>query len=136
MLTSYQMSTLNEGRSKQIRKMSKKQRCALGLASESESNSESHSESSEDDSMEADKSEEDTPVTVHTPASTLPQSHTSVHAMGLTLPHSQSTTSVVSHVSAPICQVNDTEEKHAKFNERFKTATSTDKEVLCSLLSF
>ena len=127
------MSTADEGRPKRVRKMSKKQRRALGLPSESE---ESDSESSEDDSTEADNSEEDAPVTVHMPASTLPQSHTSVHTMGSTLPRSQSTTSVVSHVSAPVRQVDDTEEKRTKFNERFKTATSTDEEVLRSLLSF
>ena len=51
-----------EGQPKWVCKMSKKQRHALGLPSESE---ESDSESSEDDSTEADNSEEeDAPVTV------------------------------------------------------------------------
>ena len=89
----------------------------MGLPSDSESN---HSPNS--DSEESEEEEEGPPtantsqVSVPTPA----------------LHRTQSTTSVVSQLSAPesTAKADELEDKLSKFDERFKTATSTNEEVL------
>jgi len=110
------------GRSKRLRKMSKKQKRAMGLPSASESDSSSTSNNSEDD---------------HRPP-TGAASQSAGHTTVSTLQRSQSTASVISLASAPgnTPQVDDTEEKRTKFDERFRTATSSDEEVLRKFLAF
>lgn len=136
MLTAFQMPTEEQGRPKRARKMSRKQKRALGLASDSESDSSSIHEDipggdSEEEEEGLDSGEDDRPPTDNT-------SQVTVNTPALTLPHSQSTTSIISQVPASrsTSQADDMEDKRTKFDERFQTATSTDEEVLRMSLIF
>lgn len=115
--------------------MSRKQKRALGLRSDSESDSSSIHEGIPDDDEDEkegpDSGDDDEPPTASA-------SQVAVNTVASTLPRSQSTMSVVSQVpaSGSTSQVDDAEEKRTKFDERFQTATSTDEEVLCMSLVF
>lgn len=127
------MSTEEQGRPKRARKMSRKQKRALGLRSDSSSDSSSiHEGIPEDEEEEGpDSGDDDEPPTASA-------SQVAVNTIASTLPRSQSTMSVVSQVpaSGSTSQVDDAEEKRTKFDERFQTATSTDEEVLRMSLVF
>ena len=134
MLTAFQMFTEEQGRPKRARKMSRKQKHALGLRSDSESDSlPIHGGIPEDDDDEEgpDSGDDNEPPTASA-------SQVAVNTIASTLPCSQSTMSVVSQVlaSGSTSQVDDAEEKRTKFDERFQTATSTDEEVLRMSLVF
>lgn len=117
----FQMSTSDQSRPKRKRRMSKKQKRALGLATDTESDSDSDPSVSES-SEEEDHEQEDEGPPTNPPA----------------LPRSESTMSIVSQlsVSASTTKAVDSEDKRSKFDERFKTATSTDEEVLSKLFFF
>jgi len=109
--------------------MSKKQRLLMGLPSESEGESNS-SGSSTSESEEGEASEQDNgPAMANASQVSLPAP---------TLPRSQSTASIVSNlsVSGGPAKADDSEDKLSKFDKRFKTATSTDEEVLSKLFRF
>lgn len=110
--------------------MSKKQRLLMGLPSASESESDSSGSSvSESDKGEDREQEDDEPATANASLVSLPAP---------TLPRSQSTASIVSNVSVSggPAKADDSEDKLSKFDKRFKTATSTDEEVLSKLFRF
>jgi len=111
--------------------MSKKQRLLMGLPSDSEGESDS-SGSSVSEPEEAEDSEQDEGL------ATANASQVSLPAP--TLPRSQSTASIVSEsnlsVSGGPAQADNVEDKLSKFDKRFKTATSTDEEVLSKLFRF
>ena len=110
--------------------MSKKQRLLMGLPSASESASDcSGSSVSESDKGEDREQENKGPATANASPVSLPAS---------TLPRSQSTASIVSNlsVSGGPAKADDSEDKLSKFDKRFKTATSTDEEVLSKLFRF
>lgn len=102
----------------------------MGLPSDSESDSDSSGSSvSEPGDGEDTEQEDEGPATADTSQVSLPAS---------TVPRSQSTASIVSQVSVSggTAKADDSEDKRSKFDERFKTATSTDEEVLSKLFGF
>ena len=98
----------------------------MGLSSDTESDL--ASSNSEPEERE-DNEQEDKGFPVENP------SQASLHAP--TLPRSQSTASIVSQlsVSSSSAKADDSEDKCSKFDECFKTAMSTDKEVLSKCYS-
>jgi hypothetical protein len=100
----------------------------LPSASESESNS-SGSSVSESEGGEDHEQEDEVPTTANPTQVSLPAP---------TLPRSQSTASIVSNlsVSGGPAKADNSEDKLSKFDKRFKTATSTDEEVLSKLFRF
>jgi len=92
----------------------------MGLPSDSESD---HSPTSDSEDSEE---QEEGPPTANASQGSLPTP---------ALPRSQLTTSIISQVSAPgaAAQADNSEDKRSKFDEQFKTATSTDEEVLSML---
>ena len=126
-LTTFQMSTTYKSRLKRVRKMSKKQRLIMGLPSDSEGESDSSSSSVPEPKEGEDSKQEDKgSATANTSQVSLPAP---------TLLHSQSTASIVSNlsVSGGPAKADDSEDKLSKFDKHFKTATSTDEEVLSQL---
>lgn len=127
-------------RPKRLRKMSKKQKRALGLPSDSESDPSSSSGVEE----EQDSEEEGRPPTANTSQTLLTlsgsQSTTSIvpeSSVPSVLARSQSTASIVSQLSTSGTAIADESgEKQSKFDERFQTATSTDEDVLSMLFFF
>ena len=131
MLTAFQMSTEEQGQPKQAYKMSRKQKRALGLCSDSSLIHEGIPDNDEEEEEGPNSGDDDEPPTANA-------SQVAVNTVALTLPCSQSTMSVASQVlvSGSTFQVNNTEEKHTKFNKWFQTATSTNEEVLHMSLVF
>ena len=102
----------------------------LPSASESESDSSGSSISESNEGHGEDIEQEDEgPATANASLVSLP---------GPTLPRSQSTASIVSNlsVSGSPAKADNSEDKLSKFDKRFKTATSTDEEVLGKLFRF
>jgi hypothetical protein len=110
------MST-TEPRPKRARKMSRRQRRALNLPSDPSASGSSSSgdEGSLDGSVPS------------TPAPTAPSI-----LQPATLERSQSTASLASQPSVPAIGAKADDERRSKFDKRYKTATSTDDEVLSS----
>lgn len=129
-MTTFQMSATNQSRPKRLHKMSRKQRHAMGLPSDSEAKSGSSDSSvSEPEEVEDSEQEDEGPPTANTSQVPLPTP---------TLLHFQSTISMASQlsVSGSTAKVDNSDDKRSKFDEHFKTATSTDEEVLSQLFLF
>ncbi|KAF8958795.1 hypothetical protein BDZ97DRAFT_1923411 [Flammula alnicola] len=103
---------------KRIRKMSKRKRRALDLPSDSAAGSSSSGGEESDEVEDGDQPEssvsEVTSLMLQPPA----------------LHRSQSSASLASQHSVTVSSTKTDDQRHAKFDERYKTATSSDKDVL------
>jgi hypothetical protein len=126
--------------SKRVRKMSKRQRRAKGLPSEDEdedSGSSNHPDDKEEDEYEDEPEDDDMIYGRSAPASSVPSTPAPSTPLTLAPPQalhrSASAASIASQSSfgaVSTSRARTEDKKHAKFDERFQTASLTNEEVL------